>query len=67
LHLVFVHERVPEQLPALEETRGRVLYAFLAERRARALDDGLRRLREHYDVRIQWPLSLESASLGGSS
>ncbi len=57
LHLVFVHERTPPGRPSLAAVRGNVLYGLLAERREASFERGLRRLRERYDVRVEWPAS----------
>jgi hypothetical protein len=67
LHLVWVHERVPERLPPLAEVRGPILYGLLAERRAAALEQGVRRLRSQYTVQVEWPDRLAAASPSGSS
>jgi hypothetical protein len=58
LHLVWVHERLPDAAPALADVRGRVLYGLRAEQREAALASNLRALRGRYDVRIDWPASL---------
>ncbi len=67
LHLVWVHERVPERLPALAEVRGPVLYGLLAERRAKALVEGVRKLRAEYTVQVEWPSHLATTAASGSS
>ena len=67
LHLVWVHERVPAQLPPLAQVRGSVLYGLLAERRAQALEAGMRSLRDAYPVQIEWPSRLAATASSGSS
>lgn len=67
LHLVWIHERVPARLPALAEVRGPVLYGLLAERRAKALGEGLRKLRAEYTVQVEWPFHFATPSANGSS
>ncbi len=52
LHLVWVHEHQPEQLPPLDEVRETVQLAIMQERAGRNLQAGLARLRRRYDVRI---------------
>ena len=52
VHLVFVHEREPERALAFEEVRDPVRLAVIAERRAAALERGMRRLHEQMPVVI---------------
>jgi len=55
LHLVFVSERVDGRVPSLAEVREAVLRDLLANRRKQALDDTYKRLRDQYEVVVQWP------------
>lgn len=61
-HVLLVHERVPERLPALAEVRGQALYGLLADRRAAALLASTRALRAEYEVSVEWPPGLEPAA-----
>ena len=54
-HLVFVHERRAGSLPAVSEVRGQLLAIAAEERAARRLQEGLARLREQYEVEVEWP------------
>jgi hypothetical protein len=64
LHLVWVHERIPERMPSLAEVAGPVAYGLAAERRERALAEGMARLRARYEIHVEWPPALV-ASAGG--
>lgn len=55
LHLVLVHERALARLPEVAEIEGPLAYGVVAERRERALAEGLARLRARWEVRVQWP------------
>jgi hypothetical protein len=59
-HLVWVHEQVPEHMPALDAVRQPVVYAVMAERAAMRLASGLQRLRRLYDIRVEIPDDLTS-------
>ena len=54
-HLVWVHEQVPEHMPAARPVRQQVAYAVMEERAAARLASGLQRLRRLYDIRIEIP------------
>jgi PPIC-type PPIASE domain len=54
-HLVWVHEQVPERMPALEAVRQQVAYAVMEERAEARLTSGLQRLRRLYDIRVEIP------------
>lgn len=54
-HLVFVHEKKEGGLPPVEAVRGQLLAMVADERAARRLQEGLARLREQYEVEIEWP------------
>jgi hypothetical protein len=54
-HLVFVHEKKEGGLPPVEAVRGQLLAMVAEERAARRLQAGLARLREQYEVEIEWP------------
>ena len=58
---------MPAKLPPLAEVRSPVLYGLLAERRVRALEEGLRTLRAAYTVQVEWPSWLASSAPSGSS
>jgi len=49
-HLVYVINRRPSQLPALQEVRERVLADYLTERREALNTQNLRKLRSHYTI-----------------
>jgi hypothetical protein len=55
VHLVFVRDREPARALAFEEVREPVRLAVIAERRAAALDRGLRALRSGVRVVIELP------------
>ncbi len=58
-HAVRLEARAPAKLPALESIRARVERDFSEERRRRAVETGLQRLRERVPVRVE----LEDAEL----
>ncbi len=51
-HLVWIHEQIPARTASLSAVRNQVLNAILAERREQRFEDGLRHLREFYEIRI---------------
>jgi hypothetical protein len=53
LHLVWVHEKTPEQMPPLDTVWQPVAREILQERAEERFTSGLRRLRTLYDVRIE--------------
>jgi len=53
LHLVWVHEKAPEQLPPLDTVWQQVAHEILQGRAEERLTGGLRRLRSLYDIRIE--------------
>jgi len=55
LHLVFVRERMPGNVPELAKVRDAVLRDLLTERRAQALDAAYARLRQRYTVVVEPP------------
>jgi hypothetical protein len=61
LHLVWVHERLPARVPALDAVRGRVLQALLDERRAARSHERLAKLRARYEIRIEHPAPRSAA------
>ena len=54
-HLVWVHDKYPEQMPPLDAIWSQVAAEVMHERAAAQLDSGLQRLRRVYDIRIEWP------------
>jgi hypothetical protein len=52
LHLVWVHAREPERIPALAEVHSRVLARFLRERSEQRRQDTLAALRARYAVEV---------------
>jgi parvulin-like peptidyl-prolyl isomerase len=58
LHLVWVHERVSENLPSLDTVWQQASYALLEERAARRRVQGLERLRRLYEIRIEVPKNM---------
>jgi parvulin-like peptidyl-prolyl isomerase len=52
LHLVWIAERTPGQVPSLESVRSRVLQAMLFERRAARRAERVRALRQIYAARV---------------
>jgi hypothetical protein len=55
VHLVFVHDRVDAELPALAEIRDRVRGELLSQYQREANEAVYQRLRERYDVVIETP------------
>lgn len=55
LHLVWVHEKVPERMPPLDAVRQQIAAAVMQERAVERLASGLQRLRHLYDVRVEMP------------
>jgi hypothetical protein len=53
LHLVWVHEKTPEQMPPLDTVWQQVAREILQERAEERFTSGLRRLRTLYDIRIE--------------
>ena len=53
LHLVWVQEKVPEQMPPLDTVWQQVASEILQERAEERFTSGLRRLRSLYDIRIE--------------
>lgn len=54
LHFVWVHERSEAARPALSEVRRQVLESYLHEQvEPRARTEHLKKLRSHYDIRVQ--------------
>jgi hypothetical protein len=53
LHLIWVHEKVPEHMPPLDTVWQQVAREILQERAETRLVSGLRRLRSLYDIRIE--------------
>jgi PPIC-type PPIASE domain len=53
LHLVWVHELVPEHMPPLDTVWQQVARTILQERAEARLASGLRRLRNLYDIHIE--------------
>lgn len=51
-HLVWVHERTSEALPALDEVRSQVVHHWLRVRRAEHLRQRLTELRDRYEIRV---------------
>ncbi len=52
-HLVWIDERIDARVPALEEIRERVRYAFLRKREKTHLRERLAALRAKYEIRIE--------------
>jgi parvulin-like peptidyl-prolyl isomerase len=55
LHLVWVHEHSGERLPPLATVRGQIAHIIAQERRLARVRQGLDRLRQLYEIRIEWP------------
>lgn len=53
LHLIWVHEKIPEQMPPLDTVWQQVASEILQERAEERFTSGLRRLRKLYDIRIE--------------
>ena len=53
LHLVWVHEKVPEQMPSLDMVWQQVAEEIQQERAAERFANGLQRLRRLYDIRVE--------------
>jgi hypothetical protein len=53
LHLVWVHEELPEAMPPLHTVRQKIVSALMKERAAKQFERGLARLRNLYEVRIE--------------
>ncbi len=53
LHLVWVHEKVPEQMPSLDMVWQQVADEIQQERAAERFANGLQRLRRLYDIRVE--------------
>lgn len=51
-HLVWVHERVPTNVPALADVHAQVVHQYRAERRQQLLRQRLDQLRKRYLVRV---------------
>ncbi len=60
LHLVWVHERREARMPSLEEVRGPLRAAWLAEREKEALGEALATLRRDAEIRIEGRPATES-------
>lgn len=54
VHLVYVDTARPAGQPGLEEVRHRVEVAWRREARERANEQALERLRDSYEVRVEW-------------
>ncbi len=54
VHLAFLHERVAQHQPSFDEAREAVLDAYLSERRRQANEAEFNRLRDRYEVVIDW-------------
>lgn len=52
-HLVWIHERIPGQVPPFETARGSVRERILAERAEQARRAGVTRLRQQYSVTVE--------------
>ncbi len=53
LHLVWVHEKVPEQMPSLDMVWQQIAGEIEQERAAERFANGLQRLRRLYDIRVE--------------
>lgn len=53
LHVVWVHEHAPEQLPPLDTVREPITLALMKERAAQNLQRGLERVRSLYEIRVE--------------
>jgi hypothetical protein len=51
-HLVWVHQRLPETLPALDQVRSQVVHHLLRVRREGHLRQRLGELRDRYEIRV---------------
>jgi hypothetical protein len=63
LHLVWVHEQVPERMPPLTAVWLQVAYAVLEERAAARLVSGLQQLRRLYHIRVEVPDDMSAAGV----
>ncbi len=54
VHLAFLHERVARHQPSFDEAREAVLDAYLSDHRHRANEAEFRRMRDRYEVVIDW-------------
>ncbi len=59
VHLVYVHEREAERMPALEEVRERVTTELVADRQRQAKDAFYAELRKRYQVIVEEPAAGE--------
>jgi hypothetical protein len=55
MHEVLVRSRSPGRVPSLDEVRDQVLRAIRLERHARMAEESWLRLRQKYEVRVEWP------------
>jgi hypothetical protein len=53
LHLVWVDEHQPEQLPPLDAVRETIALALMKQRATESLQHGLERLRRLYEIRVE--------------
>jgi PPIC-type PPIASE domain len=53
-HLIWVHDKHPEQMPPLDAVWSQVAAEVVHDRAAAQLASGLQRLRSLYDIRIEW-------------
>lgn len=54
VHLAFLHEREAQHLPSFDEARETVLDAWLSDQRRRANEAEFTRMRDRYEVVIDW-------------
>jgi peptidyl-prolyl cis-trans isomerase C len=64
-HLVRLRGRSERRLPPFDEVREQVAAEFAVERRRERNDAEYRRMRERYEVVIEWPTPAPAAASGG--
>jgi peptidyl-prolyl cis-trans isomerase C len=66
-HLVRLRSRSEKRLPPFDEIREQVVAEFAAQRRRERNEAEYRRMRERYEIVIDWPESAPVAAGGGSA
>jgi hypothetical protein len=61
-HLVWIHERIPAQIPSLDAVRNQVLHRLLRERSEERLRTRLQALRQRYEITVERPHDARTAS-----
>jgi hypothetical protein len=65
LHLVRLQARERSRVPPFEEIREQVLATFASVRRQQANEAEYRKLRDRYEIIVEWPDDRESDAAGG--